>query len=337
MAPPAHTNDQLRAELERQEQLDLVDPLRHFLAIDDDDNDDHDDGLHVAHPSSSSGDVRDLPSQTDYSIVPQQIESIIDRRTTIRYYRDIARRPILIDEGNPAPEVDSKAAGGYWDVQLKLDMTTGCGGKIWPAAEVLGAYIAAKYSSPWTPKPQDATANKGYNNHGFDWRGKRIIELGSGTGLVGYLVHALQLEASIWVTDQDVMLPLMRDNLALNFPSCSSSSSSVSEQNGFVRVEELNWGTPLPAFATPLLPHVLLLADCVYLESAFQPLVDTMLALSTCDTEILFCYQKRRKADKRFFALLKRHFVFEAMQDDDEQRCREYQRQGTQLLRIRKK
>ncbi|CDS00474.1 hypothetical protein, partial [Sporisorium scitamineum] len=77
-------------------------------------------------------------------------------------------------------------------------MTTGCGGKIWPAAEVLGAYIAAKYSSP-PSNSAEQTANEGYNNHNFDWRNKRIIELGSGTGLVGYLVHALQLSnCQIW-------------------------------------------------------------------------------------------------------------------------------------------
>ncbi|CDW97956.1 hypothetical protein [Sporisorium scitamineum] len=41
MAPTIATqnNDDVRAELEREEQLDLVDPLRHFLAIEDDDDD----------------------------------------------------------------------------------------------------------------------------------------------------------------------------------------------------------------------------------------------------------------------------------------------------------
>lgn len=309
---------EVRAELEREEQLDLVDPLRHFLAIDDDVEDS---------PNPSSGDIRDLPSDTNYSVVPQQIESIIDKRTTIRYYADLSRRPTLLDE--PTEE-----EARCWDVQLKLDMTTGCGGKIWPAAEVLGAYIAGRYSSsPSSP----AKGNGDFKNYNFDWRGKRIIELGSGTGLVGYLVHAFHLPGcQVWVTDQDVMLPLMRENLALNFPlSPNSTSSTPSSDDGFCKVDELNWGEPLPPSIPP--PDVLLLADCVYLESAFQPLIDTMVELSRPDTEILFCYQKRRKADKRFFALLKRQFVFEDVKDDDEARMEEYRRQGTQLLRIRKK
>ncbi len=132
----------------------------------------------------------------------------------------------------------------------------GVWGKIWPAAEVLGAYIAGRYSSsPSSP----AKRNGDFNNYNFDWRGKRIIELGSGTGLVGYLVHAFHLPGcQVWVTDQDVMLPLMRENLALNFPlSPNSTSSTPSSDDGFCKVDELNWGEPLPPSIPP--PDVLLL------------------------------------------------------------------------------
>jgi hypothetical protein len=70
------------------------------------------------------------------------------------------------------------------------------------------------------------------------------------------------------------MMELMQKNLELNtgIDPCF--------------VEELNWGEPLPS-NVPQKPDVLLLADCVYLEIAFQPLVDTMIDLSTTETEIL--------------------------------------------------
>lgn len=325
----------VRAELEREEQLDLVDPLRHFLAIDDDSS---------TPTASSSTDIRDIPSENDYSIVPQQIESIINKLATIRYYKDITKRPELLQAEATQLKDANEENKEHWDVHLKLDMTTGCGGKIWPAAEVLGAYIAAKYSHPRTipseQQPIQQEANKGYNNHNFDWRKKSIVELGSGTGLVGFLVHALNLSGcKVYVTDQQAMLPLMRENLVLNFPASTSDANTATNPHtsGFTTVAELDWGTTLASTFTNPLPDVLLLADCVYLEVAFQPLVDTMAALSTDQTEILFCYQKRRKADKRFFALLKKHFFFEDVADDDPQRTIEYRRQGTQLLRVRKK
>ena len=87
----------------------------------------------------------------------------------------------------------------------------------------------------------------------------------------------------------------------------------------------------------PKHPDILLLADCVYLEVAFQPLVDTMVEMSTPQTEILFCYQQRRKADKRFFKMLRKHFTFTDIEDDDPDRSRQYNRQGTHLYRVQKK
>ncbi|PWY99776.1 hypothetical protein BCV70DRAFT_200689 [Testicularia cyperi] len=344
-----------------------------------------------------ANDIRDARSSADYSLVPTQRESIINQRAVIRYFRDPTRTPVLINEPaslparngsdgvNPKADIGIRNGNGsgngdgdgnevasttqqskaqeYWDVTLKLDMTTGCGGKIWPAAEVLGQYIASRYSSPSSPTSlstpkstsnSTSTSTSTSEKEGvvtekekrtYDWRGKTIVELGSGTGLVGFLVSKLGLGCRVWVTDQIPMLALMRENLTLNpFPPVPGETCVV---------EELNWGEPLPPAPSPSAssalnsnsnstqvppkPDVLLLADCVYLESAFQPLVDTMVELSSKDTEILFCYQKRRKADKRFFGLLKKHFTFHDVDDDDPARTLTYRRQGTQLLRVYRK
>lgn len=40
---------------------------------------------------------------------------------------------------------------------------------------------------------------------------------------------------------------------------------------------------------------MILAADCVYFEPAFPLLVQTLTQLSDVNTEILFCYKKRRK------------------------------------------
>lgn len=52
-------------------------------------------------------------------------------------------------------------------LQLHEDLAKGCGGQIWPAGELLGKYLLRRY------KGTDGL------------RGKRIVELGAGGGLVG--------------------------------------------------------------------------------------------------------------------------------------------------------
>ncbi|PWN51285.1 hypothetical protein IE53DRAFT_342602 [Violaceomyces palustris] len=309
--PPKYRNS-----LEEEEALDLIDPLRHLLQQDEDDR------VSLNGDQQDPHDQSDQPPKADQvAILPQQRRSIKNERAIVRYYRDGRKRPITfntITQRSDRPEgIDQEVEHGHshYDVILKLDVTEGCGGKIWPAAEVLGAYISSKHCDDGQKKAGEPGC----------WKGKQIIELGTGTGLVGLLVARMGIGAKTWITDQIPMLQLMRDNLALNQPLPDECI-----------VEELNWGEPIPASVPPK-PDILLLADCVYLEVAFQPLVDTMAELSDKETEILFCYQKRRKADKRFFTLLKKKFNFEDVEDDDPVRTEVYRRQGTQLLRVFKK
>jgi predicted nicotinamide N-methyase len=243
------------------------------------------------------------------SLIPQQIPSIIDERAIVRYYIDGSKSPIIISDGHQgtAKQASEDNEGDHYDVALALDVTTGCGGKIWPAAEVLGAYIASRRTA-------------------VEWKGKVAVELGAGTGLVGLLAAQMNILHHVWITDQIPMMRLMQQNLDLNGEQLRKCCT----------VAELNWGERVPA-DTPSKPDILLLADCVYLEVAFQPLVDTMCEMSTPETEILFCYQQRRKADKRFFKMLRKHFHFTDIEDDDPVRKQTYNRQGTHLYRIVKK
>lgn len=72
-------------------------------------------------------------------------------------------------------------------------------------------------------------------------------------------------------------------------------------------------GVPLPS-SLPM-PDLVLAADCVYYEPAFPLLVQTLCDLVDVNTsdrepEVLFCYKKRRKADKRFFGMLGKAFTW---------------------------
>ncbi|KAJ7507453.1 putative methyltransferase-domain-containing protein [Mycena galericulata] len=189
-------------------------------------------------------------------------------------------------------------SGNTITVNLVLDASPGCGGVAWPAGEVLAHYLVK----------QGPTA----------LQGKNVLELGAGTGLVG-LIAAI-LGGTVYLTDQAPLLNIMRDNVVIN----KLSSCCI--------VTELNWGEPIPADIPR--PDIILAADCVYFEPAFPLLVQTLGDLVDGNTEVLFCYKKRRKADKRFFALLKKKFKWSEVPDDPARVT--YSRESISLLRLTK-
>ncbi|KAK8850368.1 hypothetical protein IAR55_004286 [Kwoniella newhampshirensis] len=202
---------------------------------------------------------------------------------------------------------------GGRDVRLKVDAGPGCGGIAWPAGEVLSRYLAYRHT-----------------NHPEKLRGKQVIELGSGTGLVGIATAMLEPTSEVWVTDQSMLLDLMEVNVRLNLDDLSRDN---------VHVAELNWGEPIPDSIAVKEASVILAADCVYFEPAFPLLVETLCDLAPVDkkVEILFCWKKRRKADKRFFAMLRKHFDQEIVLDDKEGERERYGREGVTLMRLRRR
>ncbi|CAE6400450.1 unnamed protein product [Rhizoctonia solani] len=185
-------------------------------------------------------------------------------------------------------------------VKLTVDASPGCGGIAWPAGEVLSRYLARRGSLA----------------------GQRAIELGSGTGLVGLVAGLLGAEEVV-ITDQEQLINIMEENIALN------------DLRGRVRASVLDWGEPLSA-NLPSETSIILAADCVYAEPAFPLLVATLSDLNNTypNAEILFCYKKRRKADKRFFGMLKKQFTWEEVVDDPEREF--YSRQAITLLRLQR-
>ncbi|KAJ3112727.1 hypothetical protein HK098_007969 [Nowakowskiella sp. JEL0407] len=74
-------------------------------------------------------------------------------------------------------------------------------------------------------------------------------------------------------------------------------------------------GEPCPKEAK--VPYdIVLAADCIYLEAAFDPLVSTLVDICGENTEVIIAYKKRRKADKRFFKKLMKYFVVSEIKDD---------------------
>ncbi|MCJ1308330.1 E2 SUMO-conjugating protein ubc9 [Agyrium rufum] len=167
-------------------------------------------------------------------------------------------------------------------LQLHEDLKEGCGGQLWPAGMHLAAYFLDRKDM---------------------LRGKTIVELGAGGGLVG-LALALALRTTpsppacesmppIIITDLPILLPLQEHNIKLNDLTPSEILS-----------RSLPWGDLISASssipASHHQPDILLAADCVYFEPAFPLLLSTMKEMIGRDTICYFCVKRRRKADKGF-------------------------------------
>ncbi|KAM5443964.1 Protein-lysine N-methyltransferase efm6 [Microsporum ferrugineum] len=178
-------------------------------------------------------------------------------------------------------------------LQLREDLKEGCGGQIWPAGVVLSKYMI--------------------ENHASDLLGKTIIELGSGSGLVGLAVaRGCATDSPVYITDQMAMFPLMQQNIELN------------GLTGVVHAALLDWGDEEAVRALPK-AKVILAADCVYFEPAFPLLLSTLEALlEEEDAVCYFCFKKRRKADLRFIKQVKKKFDFTEVTDGvDREFCKQ--------------
>ncbi|KAK6524293.1 hypothetical protein TWF694_005946 [Orbilia ellipsospora] len=193
-------------------------------------------------------------------------------------------------------------------LRLVEDLTNGCGGQLWPAGIRLAKYFIRRY--------RDDTGALA---------GKRIIELGSGGGVTG-LAIGLELDqigaeaekngCEFWMTDMSAMMDLMQENVTFN---------GLQDK---IKCGLLDWADPLPDFVTEKPVDIVLAADCVYFEPAFPLLEKTLCNIARPDTEVIFCFKKRRKADLRFIKAIRKHFTLTEIKDEG---FEEYTRESVYL------
>ncbi|KAL9095686.1 MAG: hypothetical protein Q9165_002118 [Trypethelium subeluteriae] len=172
--------------------------------------------------------------------------------------------------------------GGHLLQPLKLreDLRNGCGGQLWPAGMVLGKYLLRQ--------------------HRDNLKNKSMLAVAAGC----------EINQPVWITDQEPMFQLMKDNLALN---------GMEDQ---VQPAIYDWGSPVP-LSLPRPVDVVLAADCVYFEPAFPLLQQTLQDLIQENTVCFFCFKKRRRADMQFMKSARRLFNIEEISDDpDREICR---------------
>ncbi|TFY80064.1 hypothetical protein EWM64_g3949 [Hericium alpestre] len=123
-------------------------------------------------------------------VVPFQPRSIQNEITDL-----VFTVPTAAPSNHNSHDIQYRTPASTIAIQLAVDASPGCGGIAWPAGEqILSSYIA----------------QRGLNS----LSGTNVIELGSGTGLVGLV--AARLGAHVWITDQMPLVPFMQRNIALN-------------------------------------------------------------------------------------------------------------------------
>ncbi|KAJ2003943.1 Protein-lysine N-methyltransferase efm6 [Coemansia thaxteri] len=150
-------------------------------------------------------------------------------------------------------------------------MRCGVGSTVWDAALVVAKYI-------------ERQTDEGK----LDLRGKTVLELGSGTGLVGIAIGRLHPKSHVVVTDKQELVGLLERNIALN-----SASDNT-------RAEKLDWRETDKAGAN-VAPDVIVVSDGIWDKDLHQPLADTLARLAGKDTTVLLGYESRSFGDEAEF------------------------------------
>ncbi|KAI3726489.1 hypothetical protein L1987_66286 [Smallanthus sonchifolius] len=142
----------------------------------------------------------------------------------------------------------------------------------------------------------------------------RILELGSGTGVVGIAASAI-LGADVTVTDLPHVLP----NLVFN---ADANSSVVAPRGGQVHVAALSWGK-LEEMETIGRDYDLIIgSDVVYHDHLYDPLIQTLKYLllgggdGNGEKVFLMAHLRRWKKESGFFKKAKKHFKVELVHED---------------------
>ncbi|XP_067835134.1 EEF1A lysine methyltransferase 3-like [Heptranchias perlo] len=119
-----------------------------------------------------------------------------------------------------------------------------------------------------------------FEKENINFSGKKMIELGSGTGILGIL--AIRLGGDVTLTDKPEVLNQIELNVANNVPSSIIHRSKVSA---------LSWGENHDQFPTDY--DIILGSDIVYKKREFQLLRNTLQHLSSQNTIIYICSKMR--------------------------------------------
>ncbi|XP_023279481.1 EEF1A lysine methyltransferase 3 [Seriola lalandi dorsalis] len=154
-----------------------------------------------------------------------------------------------------------------------------------------------------------------FEEQSVELRGKRIIELGAGTGVVGIL--AARLGAAVTLTDLPLALPQLQANVSANMPSSGWPSPPPT-------VLPLSWGEDHKNFPTDW--DLVLCADIIYLPETYPLLVETLTHLCKNGAVVYLSSKMRKEHGTPGFyeECLPSRFSVELVRRDDQQNINIY-------------
>ncbi|KAJ2032620.1 Protein-lysine N-methyltransferase efm6 [Coemansia sp. RSA 922] len=113
----------------------------------------------------------------------------------------------------------------------------------------------------------------------LDLSGKTVLELGSGTGLMGITLGRLHPQCQVTLTDKEELVPLLNRNIELN-----SATDNT-------RAQCLDWTTPT---SLDTVPDLIIVSDGIFDKDLHQPLAETLARLAGSETRVLLAYETRK-------------------------------------------
>uniref|UniRef100_A0A8C6PGB7 EEF1A lysine methyltransferase 3 n=1 Tax=Nothobranchius furzeri TaxID=105023 RepID=A0A8C6PGB7_NOTFU len=193
---------------------------------------------------------------------------------------------LILNDANPYCDLTDLSNGRAYNV---FGANLGVAAPVWEAALHLCRYL---------------------EEQSVELRGKRVIELGAGTGVVGIL--AARRGADVTLTDLPVALLQLQANVSANKPPDGWPSTPPT-------ILPLSWGQDHLNFPSDW--DLVLCADIVYLPETYPLLVETLAHLCKNGAVVLLSSKMRKehKTPSFFEEFLPSRFDVELVHRDDKQ------------------
>lgn len=132
----------------------------------------------------------------------------------------------------------------------------------------------------------------------------KVLELGTGCGIVGRTLAKCRPEAEIIVTDLPSAEEIAEYNISLD--STDSKLDIEDENEAGISYMNLDWETPYPQDLASKEFNLVLVADCTYNPDVVPYLVKTLASVSDSSKNVLIlvAMKVRHESEQIFFTLM---------------------------------